>query len=129
MPWSRIQSNGKQKKITVLLLLLLKKKLLLTLIIINNVSGKVILHTTAGDVEIELWCKETPKAARNFIQLCMEGYYDNTIFHRIVPNFIMQGGDPSGTGQGTVKFSVCKKMKESQCANVTLTIKKIKIKK
>ncbi|KAG2223588.1 hypothetical protein INT45_001670 [Circinella minor] len=65
-----------------------------------HTNGKVILHTTAGDVEIELWCKETPKASRNFIQLCMEGYYDNTIFHRIVPNFIMQGGDPSGTGQG-----------------------------
>ena len=40
----------------------------------------------------------------------MEGYYDNTIFHRIVPNFIMQGGDPSGTGQGTVnKYSFFKK--------------------
>ncbi|KAI9266661.1 cyclophilin-like domain-containing protein [Phascolomyces articulosus] len=65
-----------------------------------HTNGKVILHTTAGDVEIELWGKETPKASRNFIQLCMEGYYDNTIFHRIVPNFIIQGGDPSGTGQG-----------------------------
>ncbi|KAF7732484.1 Peptidyl-prolyl isomerase cwc27 [Apophysomyces ossiformis] len=63
-------------------------------------SAKVILHTTAGDVEIEMWGKETPKATRNFIQLCMEGYYDNTIFHRIVPNFIIQGGDPTGTGQG-----------------------------
>ncbi|KAI8374288.1 cyclophilin-like domain-containing protein [Radiomyces spectabilis] len=63
-------------------------------------NAKVILHTTAGDVEIELWGKETPLAARNFIQLCMEGYYDNTIFHRIVPNFIIQGGDPTGTGQG-----------------------------
>ncbi|KAI9491944.1 cyclophilin-like domain-containing protein [Zychaea mexicana] len=65
-----------------------------------HTNAKVILHTTAGDVEIELWSKETPKAARNFLQLCMEGYYDNTIFHRIVPNFIIQGGDPSGTGQG-----------------------------
>ncbi|KAI8146085.1 cyclophilin-like domain-containing protein [Fennellomyces sp. T-0311] len=65
-----------------------------------HTNGKVILHTTAGDVEIELWGKETPRAARNFIQLCMEGYYDNTIFHRIVPHFIIQGGDPSGTGQG-----------------------------
>lgn len=60
----------------------------------------MILHTTSGDIEIELWGKETPKATRNFIQLCMEGYYDNTIFHRIVPGFIIQGGDPTGTGQG-----------------------------
>jgi peptidyl-prolyl cis-trans isomerase SDCCAG10 len=53
-----------------------------------------------GDVSVELWCKETPMACRNFIQLCMEGYYDNTIFHRVVPGFIVQGGDPSGTGEG-----------------------------
>ncbi|KAG0168436.1 Peptidyl-prolyl isomerase cwc27 [Apophysomyces sp. BC1034] len=65
-----------------------------------HTNAKVILHTTAGDIEIEMWGKETPKATRNFIQLCMEGYYDNTIFHRIVPNFIVQGGDPTGTGQG-----------------------------
>ncbi|KAI7885094.1 cyclophilin-like protein [Lichtheimia hyalospora FSU 10163] len=65
-----------------------------------HTNGKVILHTTAGDIEIELWGKETPKTCRNFIQLCMEGYYDNTIFHRMVPGFIVQGGDPTGTGQG-----------------------------
>ncbi|XP_074138513.1 spliceosome-associated protein CWC27 homolog isoform X2 [Sminthopsis crassicaudata] len=63
-------------------------------------NGKVLLKTTAGDIDIELWSKETPKACRNFIQLCMEGYYDNTIFHRVVPGFIIQGGDPTGTGTG-----------------------------
>lgn len=63
-------------------------------------SGKVILHTTFGDLEIELWCTECPKAARNFIQLCLEGKYDNCIFHRIVKDFIAQTGDPSGTGLG-----------------------------
>lgn len=60
----------------------------------------MILKTTLGDIEIELWSKETPKACRNFVQLCMEGYYDNTIFHRIIKDFIAQGGDPTGTGQG-----------------------------
>ncbi|XP_065262933.1 spliceosome-associated protein CWC27 homolog isoform X2 [Emys orbicularis] len=63
-------------------------------------NGKVLLKTTAGDIDIELWSKEAPKACRNFIQLCMEGYYDNTIFHRVVPDFIVQGGDPTGTGSG-----------------------------
>ena len=47
-------------------------------------SGKVLLVTSLGDIDVELWAKETPKAARNFIQLCMEGYYDGTIFHRFV---------------------------------------------
>lgn len=52
---------------------------------------QVLLKTTAGDIDIELWAKETPKACRNFIQLCLEGYYDNTIFHRVVKDFIVQG--------------------------------------
>uniref|UniRef100_A0A8C6SYA9 Peptidyl-prolyl cis-trans isomerase n=1 Tax=Neogobius melanostomus TaxID=47308 RepID=A0A8C6SYA9_9GOBI len=63
-------------------------------------SGKVLLKTTAGDIDIELWSKEAPKACRNFVQLCMEGYYDGTVFHRVVPDFIIQGGDPTGTGEG-----------------------------
>ncbi|XP_062984083.1 spliceosome-associated protein CWC27 homolog [Elgaria multicarinata webbii] len=63
-------------------------------------NGKVLLKTTGGDIDIELWSKEAPKACRNFIQLCMEDYYDNTIFHRVVPDFIVQGGDPTGTGSG-----------------------------
>ena len=44
---------------------------------------QVLLHTTFGDLDIELWCREAPLACRNFIQLCMEGYYDNVIFHRL----------------------------------------------
>ncbi|XP_056397276.1 spliceosome-associated protein CWC27 homolog [Hyla sarda] len=63
-------------------------------------NGKVLLKTTAGEIDIELWSKEAPKACRNFVQLCLEGYYDNTIFHRVVPDFIVQGGDPTGTGTG-----------------------------
>ncbi|GHJ87261.1 hypothetical protein NliqN6_3663 [Naganishia liquefaciens] len=63
-------------------------------------TGKVIVETTLGEIEIELWCKETPKACRNFFALVMEGYYDDVIFHRVVPGFIAQTGDPSGTGMG-----------------------------
>uniref|UniRef100_A0A8C1X555 Spliceosome-associated protein CWC27 homolog n=1 Tax=Cyprinus carpio TaxID=7962 RepID=A0A8C1X555_CYPCA len=63
-------------------------------------NGKVLLKTSAGDIDIELWSKEAPKACRNFTQLCMEGYYDGTVFHRVVPEFIVQGGDPTGTGTG-----------------------------
>jgi peptidyl-prolyl cis-trans isomerase SDCCAG10 len=55
-------------------------------------KGKVILYTTNGEIEIELFAKETPRACRNFVQLCLEGYYDNCIFHRIIPNFIVQTG-------------------------------------
>lgn len=63
-------------------------------------TGKVLLQTTVGDIDCELWCKEAPKACRNFIQLCMEGYYDNCIFHRVIKDFMAQTGDPTGTGHG-----------------------------
>ncbi|KAI1720044.1 cyclophilin type peptidyl-prolyl cis-trans isomerase/CLD domain-containing protein [Ditylenchus destructor] len=63
-------------------------------------NGKVCLNTTLGDIEIELWSKECPQTCRNFIQLCMEGYYDGCIFHRLVKDFIVQTGDPTGTGHG-----------------------------
>lgn len=61
---------------------------------------QVLLKTSVGDIEIELWCREAPKACRNFVQLCMEGYYNATIFHRVVKDFIAQGGDPNGDGTG-----------------------------
>ncbi|KAJ9588673.1 hypothetical protein L9F63_018033 [Diploptera punctata] len=57
-------------------------------------NGKVLLKTSVGDIDLELWSKETAKACRNFIQLCMEGYYDGTIFHRVVKGFIVQGRRP-----------------------------------
>ena len=47
-------------------------------------SPQVLLKTTLGDIDIELWSKETPLASRNFIQLCLEDYYNDTIFHRVV---------------------------------------------
>ncbi|KAF9244174.1 cyclophilin-like domain-containing protein [Melanogaster broomeanus] len=66
--------------------------------------GRVIVETTAGEIDIELWSKETPKACRNFIALALEGYYDGVIFHRIVPNFLVQTGDKTGTGAGGESF-------------------------
>ncbi|KAI9230905.1 MAG: cyclophilin-like domain-containing protein [Piptocephalis tieghemiana] len=63
-------------------------------------SGRVILHTSCGDIDVELWSKQCPKACRNFIQLCLEGYYDGVIFHRIIPDFIAQTGDPTASGVG-----------------------------
>lgn len=65
-----------------------------------NPTAKVVLHTTTGDLELELFAKQTPITSRNFLQLCLDGYYDNTVFHRLVKGFILQGGDPTGTGQG-----------------------------
>jgi len=63
-------------------------------------SGHVRFKTSLGPIEIELWPRETPLACRNFIQLCLEGYYEGLIFHRVVPGFIVQTGDPTGSGSG-----------------------------
>lgn len=63
-------------------------------------KGKVIINTTYGPLDIELWPKEAPKAVRNFVQLCLEGYFDSTTFHRIIKGFLVQGGDPTGSGTG-----------------------------
>ncbi|OTA54880.1 peptidyl-prolyl isomerase CWC27 [Hypoxylon sp. EC38] len=63
-------------------------------------TASLILHTTQGDLSVELFAKQTPLTSRNFLQHCLDGYYDNTIFHRLVPGFIIQGGDPTGTGNG-----------------------------
>ncbi|KDO26377.1 hypothetical protein SPRG_08180 [Saprolegnia parasitica CBS 223.65] len=65
-----------------------------------DTEGKVLMRTSFGDIDIEFWPKQAPKAVRNFIQLAMEHYYDNTIFHRIIANFMIQGGDPTGSGDG-----------------------------
>lgn len=63
-------------------------------------TASAIIHTTQGEIAIELFAKQTPLTCRNFLQLSLDGYYDNTIFHRLIPGFILQGGDPTGTGHG-----------------------------
>lgn len=63
-------------------------------------TASAIVHTTLGEILVELFAKQTPLTCRNFLQLSLDGYYDGTIFHRLVPNFILQGGDPTGTGNG-----------------------------
>src|SRR5271170_1926475 len=56
-------------------------------------TGRVLVKTSMGPLDIELFAKETPQTCRSFIQLCLEGYYNNVIFHRIVKDFIIQTGD------------------------------------
>jgi len=63
-------------------------------------TASLIIHTTSGDISLSLFAQQTPLTSRNFLQHCLDGYYDGTIFHRLVPGFILQGGDPTGTGHG-----------------------------
>jgi cyclophilin family peptidyl-prolyl cis-trans isomerase/HEAT repeat protein len=59
-----------------------------------------VLHTTAGEIEWAFAPEEAPQTVRNFVRLARRGYFDGTAFHRVVPNFVIQDGDPTGTGSG-----------------------------
>ena len=63
-------------------------------------KGYVRLHTTLGDLNLELHCDLVPKTCENFLALAASGYYDGVPFHRSIRNFMIQGGDPTGTGTG-----------------------------
>jgi len=63
-------------------------------------KGYVRLHTNLGNINIELHCDLVPKTCHNFLELCERGYYKDTTFHRLIPGFMIQGGDPTGTGRG-----------------------------
>ena len=56
--------------------------------------------TDVGDIVVKLFADKTPKTTNNFVFLAREGYYDDTIFHRVIKDFMVQGGDPTGTGMG-----------------------------
>lgn len=58
------------------------------------------LKTEKGDIVVRLFADKTPKTVNNFVFLARQGFYDNTIFHRVIANFMAQGGDPTGTGMG-----------------------------
>ena len=60
----------------------------------------VVIETSMGKVVVELYWKHAPKTCQNFASLAARGYYNNTKFHRIIPGFMVQGGDPTATGKG-----------------------------
>jgi cyclophilin family peptidyl-prolyl cis-trans isomerase len=59
-----------------------------------------ILHTSEGAIELELYPNEAPRTVENFRKLARDGFYEGVIFHRVIPDFMIQGGDPTGTGTG-----------------------------
>ncbi|CAI8003293.1 Peptidyl-prolyl cis-trans isomerase-like 3 [Geodia barretti] len=66
----------------------------------TSASYTAVLHTTAGDITVDLLTSDAPNTVNNFVFLAREGFYDNAIFHRTIPGFMIQGGDPTGTGSG-----------------------------
>ena len=63
-------------------------------------SYTAVIKTNLGDMTVEFFTEDAPNTVNNFISLSKDGYYDNVIFHRVISGFMIQGGDPSGTGHG-----------------------------
>ena len=63
-------------------------------------SSTAVMHTNHGDITIELFDEEAPKTVENFKKLAGDNFYDGVIFHRVIKDFMIQGGDPTGTGTG-----------------------------
>tara|TARA_B110000008_G_scaffold64318_1_gene64550 strand:- start:1314 stop:1952 length:639 start_codon:yes stop_codon:yes gene_type:complete len=66
----------------------------------NSKSYTAIIKTSLGDMKVEFFTNDAPMTVNNFINLAQDGYYDGVIFHRVISDFMIQGGDPSGTGHG-----------------------------
>ena len=67
--------------------------------------SQAVLHTSEGDVEVELYDEDAPKTVANFTKLAGEGFYDGVVFHRVIPDFMIQGGCPRGDGTGGPGYS------------------------
>ncbi len=72
---------------------------------------QAVIHTDKGDIKVELFEKSAPLSVTNFKQLSEGGFYNNLTFHRVEPGFVVQGGDPEGTGRGGPGFTIPAELK------------------
>ena len=88
----------------------MKKSLMLMLGLLLYLTGtakaegeeivKIRIETTMGNIDADLYAKDAPKTVENFVTLAKKGFYDGIVFHRVIPDFMIQTGDPTGTGTG-----------------------------
>jgi peptidyl-prolyl cis-trans isomerase B (cyclophilin B) len=68
--------------------------------------SKAEMHTEKGVMKIEFYDKDAPNTVKNFLDLAKKGFYDGVIFHRVIPDFMIQGGDPTGRGSGGPGYKI-----------------------
>src|SRR3712207_742802 len=74
-----------------------------------------ILHTARGPIKVKLYAEEAPITVNNFVFLARQGFYDGTTFHRVINNFMVQGGDPTGTGTGGPGYKIKDEFHPKRC--------------
>jgi peptidyl-prolyl cis-trans isomerase B (cyclophilin B) len=80
------------------------------------------VHTNHGSIAIELYPDAAPKTVENFVNLARDGFYDGVAFHRVIPDFMIQGGDPTGTGSGGPGYSFEDEINEHKVARGALAM-------
>jgi peptidyl-prolyl cis-trans isomerase B (cyclophilin B) len=75
-----------------------------TMSVDSSKSYVATIETSRGTIIVDLFAKDAPKTVNNFVFLAREGFYDGTVFHRVIPDFMIQGGDPTGTGRGDAGY-------------------------
>ena len=93
-----------RKKILIAIIVLVVAILAVNFMVSKH--KKVELETTAGKIVLEIYTGEMPVTAGNFVKLVEEGFYDGVIFHRVIAGFMIQGGDPTGTGSGGPGYKI-----------------------
>jgi len=86
---------------------------------VRNTGHYAIIDTERGTIVLELYPEAAPKTVANFETLVNKGFYNGLTWHRVVPDFVIQGGDPDGTGAGGPGYTVPAEIKRSICAEVS----------
>jgi peptidyl-prolyl cis-trans isomerase B (cyclophilin B) len=83
---------------------------------------KATIHTNVGAIELELFDDDAPKTVQNFLDLAGKGFYEGVIFHRVIPDFMIQGGDPTGTGMGGPGYTFEDEFNDHPAVRVSLAM-------
>jgi cyclophilin family peptidyl-prolyl cis-trans isomerase len=87
-----------------------------------SASYTAAIATSAGEIRVELWPEAAPQTVGNFVGLARQGFYDDTVFHRVIPDFMIQGGCPKGTGTGGPGYNFPDEINERTLVKGTLAM-------
>jgi cyclophilin family peptidyl-prolyl cis-trans isomerase len=87
-----------------------------------SASYTAVIDTSAGEIRVELWPEAAPQTVGNFVGLARQGFYDDTVFHRVIPDFMVQGGCPKGTGTGGPGYNFPDEINERKLVKGTLAM-------